>query len=206
MKKNVIRINEAQLRGLIAKSVKKALKEGAFDSLPHLISKYDPSREEEYSETDRLIVKLEPLYHILSNDTFLGNEKPQGNLNSLAAAKRMCKILNEFFGGDYIEIVRGGADVILSDDDWFEEEYDMVEEWCNYSLQAKNGTPYEIKDELKDISDALGHGYLPGVADKLKAQEAERERQEREKNGGLKVLGKIDLDKVDPQAKNKKRW
>ena len=206
MGKNIIQISEANLRGMISETVKKVLMEGGFDSLPHLISKYDPSREEEYSETDRLIAKLEPLYHILSEDTFFGNEKPQGNLNSLAAAKRMCKLLNEFFGGDYIEVVRGGADVILSDEDWFEGAYDLTEEWCNYSLQAKNGTPHEIKDELNDISKALAHGYLPGVADKIKAQDAEKERQEREKNGGLKVLGKIDLDKVDPQAKNKKRW
>ena len=115
-------------------------------------------------------------------------------------------MLNEFFGGDYIEIVRGGADVILNDEDWFEGGYDMMDEFCNYSLQAKNGTPYEIKDELREISQALGHGYLPGAADKLKSQEAEKERQEREKNGGLKVLGKIDLAKIDPKGMSKKRW
>ena len=201
-----VRLNEQQLRKLISESVKKALIEGEFDSLPHLINKYNPEKEEEYSDLDRLIHKLKPYYDRLTNDTFFANEKPVGNLGSMSAAKKMCDMLNEFFGGDYIEIVRGGADVILNDEDWFEGGYDMMEEFCNYSLQAKNGTPYEIKDELKQISDALGHGYLPGVADKIKSQEAEKERNDREKNGGLKVLGKIDLSKVDPKGASKKRW
>jgi len=82
----------------------------------------------------------------------------------------------------------------------------MMEEFCNYSLQAKNGTPYEIKDELKEISDALGHGYLPDEARKIKTRADDKEREDREKNGGLKILGKIDLSKVDPKGMSKKRW
>lgn len=68
------------------------------------------------------------------------------------------------------------------------------------------GTPYEIKDELKEISDALGHGYLPDTARKLKSRADDEEQKDREKNNGLKVLGKIDLAKVDPKGMNKKRW
>ena len=182
MGKNVIRINESQLRRIISESVKKAMKEGI-----------------ENSDLDNLIAKLKPCYDNLNNDRFFGNEEPQENINSLATARRMCKLLNEFFGGDYIEIVRGGADVILNDEDWFEGAYDMTEEWCNYSLQAKNGTPREVKDELNRISKALERGQLPGVVAKANAKEKERD-------GGLKVLGKIDLDKVDPKGMNKKRW
>ena len=188
---------------IIKESVKRVLKENAFDSLPHTINKYDPQKESEYSSMDKLIAKLKPYYDRLTNDTFFANEKPIGNLGSMSAARQMCKILNDFFGGDYIEIVRGGANVILNDDDWFDGEYDMMEEFCNYSLQAKNRTPYEIKDELKDISDALGHDYLPGVVSKIQSQETEKEKSDREKNGGLKVLGKIDLR---PEDLNKKRW
>ena len=208
MGKNSIQLSEQQLRNIIAESVKKVLREEGFDSLPHLISKHDPDpkKEGEYSVLDNLIHKLEPYYDRLTNDTFFANEKPVGNLVSMAAAKKMCDMLNEFFGGDYIEIVRGGADVILNDEDWFEGGYDMMEEFCNYSLQAKNGTPYEIKDELKEISDALGHGYLPDTARKIKSQADEKEQEDREKNGGLKVLGKIDLSKIDPKGMSKKRW
>ena len=206
MKRNTIRLNEAQLKKIISESVKKVLREGEFDSLPHIISKYDKEKEDEYSSLDKVITKLEPYYNRLGNDTFFANEKPVGNLGSLSAARQMCRILNEFFGGDYIEIVRGGADVILTDEDWFDGAYDMMEEFCNYSLQAKNGTPYEIKDELYEIAKALGHGYLPDTANKIKTQADNKEREDREKNGGLKVLGKIDLSKVDPGADKKKRW
>ena len=204
--KTKMKLTQSQLKEVIKESVKRVLKEGAFDTFPHSINKYDQTKESEYSPMDKLIVKLAPYYDRLSNDTFFANEKPTGNLGSLSAAKQMCNILNEFFGKEYIEIVRGGVTVILNDEDWFDGAYDMTEEFCNYSLQAKNGTPWEIKDELKDISHALGHGYLPGVADKIKSQEAEKEKEDREKNGGLKVLGKIDLSKVDPNGMNKKRW
>lgn len=206
MKKNTIRINESQLKKIISESVKKILREGAFDTLPHLISKYDPARKDEYSDLDNLIAEIAPYYDRLANDTFFANEKPVGNLNSLSAARQLCSKLNAYFGGDYLEIVRGGADVILNDDDWFNNAYDMMEEFCNYSLQAKNGTPYEIKDELKEISDALGHGYLPDEARKIKTRADDKEREDREKNGGLKILGKIDLSKVDPKGMSKKRW
>jgi hypothetical protein len=202
--KKIIKLNEKKLMGIIKESVKRVLKEGDFDSLPYMISKYDPQKESEYSDMDKLIVKLEPYYNRLTNDTFFASEKPVGNIGSASAARQMCKILNDFFGGDYIEIVRGGADVILNDDDWFNGGYDMMEEFCNYSLQAKNGTPLEIKDELKDISDALGHGYLPGVTDRIKRREAETKvKKTTAKNGGLKVVGKINLR---PEDLNKKRW
>lgn len=206
MKKNTIRLNESQLKRIISESVKKILQEEAFDTLPHLISKYDQARKDEYSDLDNLIAEIAPYYDRLANDTFFANEKPVGNLNSLSAARQLCSKLNAYFGGDYLEIVRGGADVILNDDDWFNNAYDMMEEFCNYSLQVKNGTPYEIKDELKEISDALGHGYLPDEARKIKTRADDKEREDREKNGGLKILGKIDLSKVDPKGMSKKRW
>ena len=206
MNKNIVRLNRKELQGIINESIKRILREGVFDALPHLISKYDQTREDEYSDLDKLIVKIEPYYNRLSDDTFFASEKPVGNLNSLSAARKLCSILNEYFGGDYLEIIRGGATVILNDEDWFNGAYDMMEEFCNYSLQAKNGTPYEIKDELKEISDALAHGYLPDTARKIKSRADDKEQEDREKNGGLKVLGKIDLSKVDPKGINKKRW
>ena len=197
------KLNESDLTKIIKESVKRVLNEGSFDTLPHLISKYDASHEDEYSNMDKLIAKLSPYYERLSNDTFFPNEKPVGNLGSLSAARKMCEMLNTFFGGDYIEIVRGGASVILSMNDWYSHDYDMQEEYCNYSLQAKNGTPPEIQDELDEISESLAHGLLPGVASKIKAQDAEKELADRESNGGLKVLGKINLS---PEDLNKKRW
>lgn len=208
MKKNTIRLNETQLKRIISESVKKVLREGAFDTLPHLTSKYDPARKDEYSGLDNLIAEIEPYYDRLANDTFFPNEKPVGNLNSLSAARKLCSKLNAFFEGDYLEIIRGGEHVIITGDDL--DDYDSMYEFCNYSLRVKENTPYEIIDELRLISDALRGGYLPDTAARIKSQaekdEEEQDREIRDKNGGLKVLGKIDLSKVDPKAMNKKRW
>ena len=83
-----IQLSEQQLRNIITESVKKVLREEGFNSLPHLMSKYDPEKEGEYSVLDKLIHKLEPYYDRLTNDTFFANEKPVGNLVSMAAAKK----------------------------------------------------------------------------------------------------------------------
>ena len=99
------KLNESDLTKIIKESVKRVLNEGSFDTLPHLISKYDASHEDEYSNMDKLIAKLSPYYERLSNDTFFPNEKPVGNLGSLSAARKMCEMLNTFFGGDYMRVI-----------------------------------------------------------------------------------------------------
>jgi hypothetical protein len=90
------KLNESDLAKIIKESVKRVLNEGSFDALPHLISKYDASREDEYSSMDKLIAKLSPYYERLSNDTFFAKMYWCGNALSticaVTAVKAACCI------------------------------------------------------------------------------------------------------------------
>lgn len=196
------------IQNIIDSSVKQVLNEegGVFANYPHGINRYNPANYEEYSDLDRLVAELYPYYLALDKDVFYGKDEPKDNARSLSIAKRICKMLGDYFGGDYFEIVRGGGNVII--DPWFRDDDDflMGDPWYNYSVQIKRTAPPEIAGELSDITRALDSGILPDYAEKLKANAEKKERDEREANGGLKIVGKIDLDKVDPKAASKKRW
>ena len=71
------KLNESDLAKIIKESVKRVLNEGSFDALPHLISKYDASREDEYSSMDKLIAKLNKNTKAMS---FFLNIKPPLNI------------------------------------------------------------------------------------------------------------------------------
>lgn len=204
--KKVIKLSEEKIKDIIKESVKRVLNEMNGEKLPHIIGKFDNSRADEYADIDKLIVKLHPLYGVLNNDSFGYNEKPVNNLTTLLAANAMIRILNDYFEGDYFEIIRGGADVIVTNNGWFNGEYDMADMWFNYSIGVKEGAPEEVDEDAEEIARSLGYGTLPRAIMHNDTIDREAEEAERAKNGGLKVLGKIDLSKVDPKGMNKKRW
>jgi hypothetical protein len=204
--KKVIKLSEEKVKNMIKESVKRVLNEMNGEKLPHIINKFDKSRADEYSDIDKLIVKLHPLYMVLNNDSFGYNEKPVNNLTTLSAANAMIRILNDYFEGDYFEIIRGGADVIVTNNGWFNGEYDMADVWFNYSIAVKEGAPDDVDEEAEEIATSLGYGTLPRAIMHNDTIDRNAEEAERAKNGGLKVLGKIDLSKVDPKGMNKKRW
>ena len=204
--KKVIKLNEEKVKSIIMESVKRVLNEMNGEKLPHIIGKFDKSRADEYADIDKLIVKLHPLYMVLNNDSFGYNEKPVNNLRTLSAANAMLSMLNQYFGGDYFEIIRGGSDVIVTNNGWFNGEYDMADMWFNYSIGVKEGAPDEVDEDAEEIARSLGYGTLPRAIMHNDTIDRDAEKAERAKNGGLKVLGKIDLSKVDPKGMNKKRW
>jgi hypothetical protein len=204
--KKVVRLNEEKVKNMIKESVIRVLNEMNGEKLPHIIGKFDKSRADEYADIDKLIVKLHPLYMVLNNDSFGYNEKPVNNLTTLSAANAMIRILNDYFEGDYFEIIRGGADVIVTNNGWFNGEYDMADVWFNYSIGVKKGAPGEVDDGAEEIATSLGNGTLPRAIMHNDTIDRDAEEAERAKNGGLKVLGKIDLSKVDPKGMSKKRW
>ena len=204
--KKVIKLNEEKVKSIIMESVKRVLNEMNGEKLPHIIGKFDKSRADEYADIDKLIVKLHPLYMVLNNDSFGYNEKPVNNLRTLSAANAMLSMLNQYFEGDYFEIIRGGADVIVTNNGWFNGEYDMADMWFNYSIGVKEGAPDEVDEDAEEIARSLGYGTLPRAIMHNDTIDRDAEKAERAKNGGLKVLGKIDLSKVDPKGMNKKRW
>jgi hypothetical protein len=204
--KKVVRLNEEKVKNMIKESVIRVLNEMNGEKLPHIIGKFDKSRADEYADIDKLIVKLHPLYMVLNNDSFGYNEKPVNNLTTLSAANAMIRILNDYFEGDYFEIIRGGSDVIVTNNGWFNGEYDMADMWFNYSIGVKEGAPDEVDEDAEEIARSLGYGTLPRAIMHNDTIDREAEEAERAKNGGLKVLGKIDLSKVDPKGMSKKRW
>ena len=115
----------------------------------------------------------------------------------------MISILNQYFEGDYFEIIRGGADVIVTNNGWFNGEYDMTDMWFNYSIGVKRGAPEEVDEDAEEIATSLGYGTLPRAIMHNDTIDREAEEAERAKNGGLKVVGKIQLS---PEDLNKKRW
>lgn len=201
--KKVIKLSEEKIKDIIKESVKRVLNEINGEKLPHIISKFDKSRADEYSDIDKLIVKLHPLYMVLNNDNFGYGEKPTNNLTTLSAANAMISILNQYFEGDYFEIIRGGADVIVTNNGWFNGEYDMTDMWFNYSIGVKRGAPEEVDEDAEEIATSLGYGTLPRAIMHNDTIDREAEEAERAKNGGLKVVGKIQLS---PEDLNKKRW
>jgi hypothetical protein len=204
--KKVVRLNEEKVKNMIKESVIRVLNEMNGEKLPHIIGKFDKSRADEYADIDKLIVKLHPLYMVLNNDSFGYNEKPVNNLTTLSAANAMIRILNDYFEGDYFEIIRGGSDVIVTNNGWFNGEYDMADMWFNYSIGVKEGAPDEVDEDAEEIARSLGYGTLPRAIMHNDTIDRDAEEAERAKNGGLKVLGKIDLSKVDPKGMSKKRW
>lgn len=201
--KQVVKLSEENVKNIIKESVKRVLNEMVGEKLPYTIKSFDKSRADEYSDLDKLIIELYPLYMVLLKDYFRYNEQPKNNFRTLSAANMMLKILNNYFEGDYFEIIRGGADAIITNSGWFEGNYDMQDEWCNYSIQVKNGAPDDVDEELAEIANALTYGTLPDAIIHNKSIDRKADEEERAKNGGLKVLGKIQLR---PEDLNKKRW
>ena len=185
--KKVIKLSEEKVKSIIMESVKRVLNEMG-----------------EYSDVSKLVAELHPLYKVLANDGFGYDEEPKDSPMSLSAAKSMLKILNEYFGGDYFEIVRGGADVIITNNGWFNGEYDLADVWYNYSISVKSGTPDEVDEEAGKIANYLELGAAPRSMPR--SHEIDGNSEGQTGNGGLKVLGKIDLSKIDPKGMNKKRW
>jgi hypothetical protein len=95
--------------------------------------------------------------------------------------------LNDYFEGNYFEIVRGGADAIITNNGWFNGAYDMADMWFNYSIGVKKGAPDEVDEDAEEIATSLKSGILPRAIMHNNTLDRDAEKAERAKNGGFKV-------------------
>ena len=205
--KKVVRLNEEKVKNMIKESVIRVLNEMNEIRKPYNIQDYDKSMADDYTEFDRLLARLYPTYRILEKDTFGYGEEPTRNQNTLMACTSLQVLLNSYFGGKYFERIRGGVAVIVTNGNWFDGEYDMADEYYNYALRVVPNAPEEVDEEASRIAYALERGILYDARNNFETEKHTEEKAsdeaERAKNGGLKVVGKIQLS---PEDLNKKRW
>jgi hypothetical protein len=184
--KKVIKLNESHIQKIIAETVKRILNEEG-SGLPYYTHQYDRSRESEYSDFDNFIAKLAPYYSILDKDIvkdpIYSNKGLKDNMRSARAAEKMKNMLNQYLGGEYLEVDRGGHEFLLGAvsrmdswagmDNW--RNWMDADECYNYCLVAENGVPEDKRDELFCIIDSLQKGILPDT--KMQADAMERKKE-----------------------------